>query len=500
MRVKRLADLGSLPRIETRPFVDGEFVAAGGDRALRTCYPATNETLADVPSASAGDVARAVGAARRAFDRGPWARSPAEARAAALERVAAALEANADEFARLTCLDNGKTLRESRADVAHAVGSLRSASRLAPQLRGETLPYHPDLVQYSLREPLGVVAGILPFNVPLVIGAVVAAPALAAGNAVVLKPSPLAPLAVLRFAELGRDAGLPPGVLNAVCGGNDVSEWLAGHPDVDMISLTGSVAAGQKILELAARGIKRTLLELGGKSANIVFADADLPRALAGALTGVFPNGGQVCFASPRLLVERSLYEPFVQRLAQRAAAIRVGDPFDDATQMGALISPEQTERVAAAVDRARADGAVVRAGGSRPAGLEAEGCFYAPTVLSGVDPAMPIAREEVFGPVLCVLPFDTEEQAVEMANDSEFGLAGALWTKDVERVQRVVRAVRTGRVWVNTYAAPGGGVPLGGYKKSGFGRIAGLRGLEEYTELKAVIMDVSGKTGRHYE
>ncbi|MCS7002807.1 MAG: aldehyde dehydrogenase family protein, partial [Dehalococcoidia bacterium] len=358
MPVARLADIPNKPRIETRLFIAGEFVEPSEGKTFSTVYPATNETLAEVAEASRADVERAVQAARSAFDTGPWPRMTMEERAAVLNRLADLLAANLDELARLNTLDNGKTYRESVIDIQTGIGSLRNAASLAPQVRGETLPYDPNLVQFTVREPVGVVAGILPFNAPIVFATGKSAPSMAVGCTIVLKPSPMASLVVLRYAELAREAGVPAGVLNVVTGGNDVASWLAGHPLVDMITLTGSVAAGTRMLELAAPTIKRTLLELGGKSANIVFDDADLDLARAGAMAGIFRNCGQRCFSGSRLLVQKSIYDRFVADLAERAARLRLGDPFGEQTQMGSLISREQLRRVEGFVEGARADGA----------------------------------------------------------------------------------------------------------------------------------------------
>jgi acyl-CoA reductase-like NAD-dependent aldehyde dehydrogenase len=492
--VRRLAEIPNKPVFDSRLFIDGRYVDSVAGKTFPTVYPPTNETLAMVAEATPEDVERAVQAARREFDHGVWPRLSTGERAKVLVRLADLIEEHKDELVRLNTLDNGKTLRESEIDIAMGANQFRTMAYTAErELRGETAPYDPNLVRFSLREPVGVVAGVIAFNAPMVFASGKAAPALAAGNTIVLKPSPYSSLIALRLAELGIEAGLPPGVMSTVAGGTETAVALAGHPEVDMITLVGSVTAGEKMMELAARGIKKTLLELGGKSANIIFEDADLDLAIDGALTAIFRNCGQRCFSGSRLLVQKSIYDRVVAEVSARAERLRIGDPFDESTQLGSLISRDQVRRVQSYVESALADGAEIVTGGGQPEGLE-EGNFYRPTVLAKVRNDMKVAREEIFGPVLCTIPFEDEADAIRIANDSEFGLAGGLWTRDLNRAHRVVRAVRTGLIWVNTYAA-GGGVPMGAYKRSGVGE----EGILAYTQIKGVIMDVTGATAAFY-
>jgi acyl-CoA reductase-like NAD-dependent aldehyde dehydrogenase len=376
--------------------------------------------------------------------------------------------------------------------VAVAAALLRRAAAWAPTLEGTTLPADGGTLRLTLREPVGVVAAVIPFNAPLMFAAQKAGPALAAGNTVVLKAPEQSPLAPPTLARLLVAAGLPPGAFQVVQGDATVGRWLVEHDDVAMVSFTGSTRAGRQVMASAAAGMKRLLLELGGKSANIVYADADLEPALNASLAGIFRNAGQRCFSGSRLLVEERVADEFLDRLVERAGKIRVGDPFDPASQVGALISVSDVDRVLGMVDGAVAAGAVVRVGGGRPPGTDPGGAFLEPTIVevpSTVD-SVPLVRDEVFGPVLTVQRFGGADEAVALANDSPFGLAGGCWTRDLNLALRTARAVRTGYFWVNSYGALALDAPIGGHKSSGFGRELGREGHEAYTELKTIIVD----------
>jgi acyl-CoA reductase-like NAD-dependent aldehyde dehydrogenase len=469
----------------------GGRLGTGSGARFPTAYPATREVLAEVPAAADGEVDAALDAAREAFDRGPWPRLPGEERARVLGAMADALARRLDRARELVVLDNGKSVADAQGDPLACVAALRSAAGAATRLYAEQPMPPGDVLRLTWREPVGVVAGITPFNAPLMFAGLKAAPALAAGNTVVLKPSPRAPLAPALLAEAAVEAGLPPGALNLVQGGTATGEALIADDRVDMVTLTGGTAAGSAVLVAGAPTIKRSLLELGGKSANIVFADADLDRAVPSALGAVFRNAGQRCLSGTRLLVQRAVHDEVLERLARGAERLRVGDPFDPSTQVGALVDGGALDAVAGFVERAAAAGAEVLAGGRAVADLP--GWFYRPTVLAVEDNAHVAAQEECFGPVLTVLAFDDEEEAIAIANDSRYGLAGGVWTGDLSRGLRVARGVRTGVLWVNTYSLVSGDVPFGGFKQSGLGREAGASGALAYTEEKTVIADLAG-------
>jgi len=478
-------------RVELPParlWINGAWVEPEGGRVFVTENPATEEPLCEIAAASAADVDRAVAAARTALD-GDWARLSAHERGALLWKIADALEARADVFARLETLDNGKPIYESRyVDVPGAVEALRYYAGWADKITGTTQPVSgPFVLAYTLREPVGVVGAITPWNFPLIQAIWKIAPALACGNTVVHKPASYTPLTALKFAELAAEIGLPPGVLNVVPGsGGEAGGALVAHPGVAKISFTGSTEVGRTIMRGAADSIKRLTLELGGKSPNIVFADADLDAAAKGAYTGIFYGKGEVCAAGSRLFVEAKVHDDLMSRLLARTKRLVPGDPLHPNTRLGALVSRTQRETVLRYVEEGRREGARVVAGGAA-ADVGGKGWFMQPTILDGVGNDMVIAREEIFGPVLAVIPFTEVQEAVDLANASIYGLAAGVWTRDIGKAHDVARRLQAGTVWINQYNWYDSGSPFGGYKQSGFGRELGREALDAYTEVKTV-------------
>ena len=477
--------------LQTQLFIDNEFVAAASGSTFETENPAEATTLAEVAEAREADVDRAVKAARRTFESDEWQRLAARDRGRLINRLADLIEANIDEIARIETLNNGKPYFESRQiDVPEVINVLRYYAGWADKIQGETIPVAGPVFAYTRREPLGVVGAIVPWNFPLLLAIWKVAPALACGNTVVLKPSKETPLSALKVAELAAEAGLPAGALNVVPGpGSIAGAALVRHEDVDKIAFTGSTEVGQQIMRECADTLKRVSLELGGKSPNIVFADADLDAAARGVNIGIFYGKGEVCAAGSRCFVESSVHDEFVEKLVDRAQKMTPGDPFDKKTRLGALVSEHQMNRVLDYVERGRAEGAELLVGGKR---VDRPGYFVEATVFDKVQPNMIIAQEEIFGPVLATLSFDDAEQAIDLGNRTIYGLAAGVWTRDIKKAHKVAHGLKAGTVWVNTYNRYDPTSPFGGYKYSGFGRDLGMHALEGYTQVKSVWIDLS--------
>jgi (Z)-2-((N-methylformamido)methylene)-5-hydroxybutyrolactone dehydrogenase len=483
------SSVGDVPMLvgEQRPAGDGEWIDVSN--------PYSGTSWARVPQASDAEVDRAVVAAREAFDAGPWSTWTGQARSAVLHRFADLVRDNAAELTALQVMENGKAIREQSAQTNGLVGHLRFFAGVAEDMRGTTIPFGNDDLIYTAREPLGVVAALTPWNSPLSLLMWKLAPALAAGNVMVVKPSEVSPVSTIRLAELALEAGLPPGVLNVVTGDARTGAALAGHPGVDKVAFTGSTAAGQAVSRLTAETLAKTSLELGGKSANIVFADAHLDAAIEGVVGGIFAAAGQTCVAGSRVLVQDEIYDEFVERLVARTATIKLGDPMDWDTEVGTMSGPRQYDTVLSYISIGVEEGARVLAGGG-PAEdpLLSPGLFVAPTVLEVPSPDMRVAQEEIFGPVACVLRFSTDDDAVAVANSTPFGLAAGVWTRDVGRAHAVSRRLRAGTVWINTYRKTSYLAPFGGTGFSGIGRENGRDAVEDYSEVKTVWLNLSDR------
>jgi len=479
--------------LKTDLFIDGAFVPSSSGRRFSTVNPATGETLAEVSEAAPEDLDRAVAAARRAFETGPWASMKPRQRGRILTRAADLLVSRADAFGRIETLDNGKPIFEAaKIDMPAAAECLAYFGESADKLTGDTFPPRTDALLMTLREPVGVVGAITPWNFPLLQAMWKIAPALALGNTVVLKPASATPLTALLFAELLAEAGLPPGAFQVLPGpGSVLGHSMAEHPGIDKISFTGETQTGKSILRAAAGTLKRVSLELGGKSPNVVFADADLDAAAKGAINAIFYGKGELCSAGSRLLVEESVHDALMERVVDRARKMSPGDPLDPKTRLGSLVSEKQRDVVARYVERGEKEGARLVAGGRRAA-VNGRGAFFEATVFDGVAPDMTIAREEIFGPVLATLTFRDEADAVAVGNATIYGLAAAVWSRDIKKALRAAKALKAGTVWINAYNLYDPGLPFGGYKESGFGRERGRYALEEYSQVKSVWVDLT--------
>jgi acyl-CoA reductase-like NAD-dependent aldehyde dehydrogenase len=476
-----------------RLLINNEWIDA--EKHFGTVNPATGEVLTQIAEASKQDVNRAVEAARRALeDRGgAWRKMSASERGRLIWKLADLVEKNIDELAELETLDNGKPIFESRyVDLPMVADVLRYYAGLATKIHGDTVNTNETAFTYTLREPVGVVGMIVPWNFPLLLASWKLGPALACGNTVVLKPAEQTPLTTLRFGELAIEAGFPAGVLNVVTGGAETGRTIVQHPGIDKIAFTGSTSVGKEIMRSAADTLKRVTLELGGKSPNIVCADSDLDGAVKGAINGIFYGKGEVCNAGSRLFIEGKVRDEFTEKLVARVKKMQPADPLDPKTRMGAIVSQEQMQTVLGYIESGKKEGAKLIAGGNRVSLEGSKGFFIEPTIFGDVKNDMQIAREEIFGPVLSMIAFDDVDEAVQQANSNPYGLAAAVWTRDIKKAHHISRQLRAGTVWINTYGLMDAALPFGGYKQSGFGRERGRYALEEYTQVKSIWVDLT--------
>ena len=480
-------------------FINGEFVDALSGETLATLNPHDNSVIAQVAMAGHADVDLAVKAAQQAFP--AWSRMQAADRGRILLKLADLIEANGEELARLESLDTGHPIRDCRMlDVPRTAGCFRYFGGMADKFQGETIPVDAGFLNYTLREPLGVVGQVVPWNFPLMFTSWKMAPALAAGNTIVLKPAEITPLTTLKIAELMREAGMPAGVVNILPGlGHVAGQYIAEHPDIAKIAFTGSTATGKRIVQASAGNLKKVQLELGGKGANIVFEDANLIAAVNGAAWAIFHNQGQACIAGSRLVLHENIADAFLEKFIALANSIRLGNPLDPETEMGPLTSAMHRDRVLNYVEVAKSQGGEVLAGGVAPGGDLADGCYVRPTIIRAKSYKDRVAQEEVFGPFVTVLTFKTDAEALEIANGTEYGLGSGLWTTHLQRAHLFAREIRSGMVWINSYKRVNPGSPFGGTGQSGYGREMGFDAMREYTQVKSVLVNIDAQIKPHY-
>jgi aldehyde dehydrogenase (NAD+) len=478
-------------------FIDGKFVDAESGKTFTTPNPATGEILAEVAEADKADIDKAVEAARRAYE-GKWSKMSARDRGRLLYKLSQLIEEHSAELAALETADNGKPIRESSyVDLPQVVENFEYFAGYATKIEGETIPVPGQFFNYTLREPLGVCGQIIPWNFPLLMAAWKLAPALAAGNTIVLKPAEQTPVTAMELAKLIQEAGFPDGVVNVLPGyGETAGAALASHPGIDKIAFTGSTEIGKLVAREAAQNLTKVSLELGGKAPNIIFADADMEQAVNGAMMGIFFNQGQVCCAGSRLFIAEEVKDEFLGRFKERAQKVKVGDPMDASTHMGPQVSEEQLNRIKGYVDIARGEGATVLTGGEPPQ-LEGDfqkGYFFQPTIFCDVKNQMRVAQEEIFGPVTSAITFTDEEELIKQANETIYGLSAGIWTRDITRAHRFAKEIHAGTIWINTFNMFNAASPFGGFKQSGYGREMGKHALDLYTHIKSVWVDLSGK------
>jgi phenylacetaldehyde dehydrogenase len=491
-----LASVESFLSTPRKLLIDGQWVASKSGKTFDVFNPATDQVVTQVAEGDAADVELAVAAARKAFDEGPWSRMTASQRSRLIWKIGDLIEANADELAQMETLDNGKPFGVAKAaDVALAADMFRYMAGWATKIEGNTIPlnvpYMPgaDFHAFTLKEPVGVVGQIIPWNFPLLMAAWKLGPALATGCTVVLKPAEQTPLSAIRLGELIQEAGIPNGVVNIITGfGETAGAAIAAHDQVDKVAFTGSTEVGKLIIQAAAGNLKKVTLELGGKSPNVVYDDADLETAIAGAADAIFFNQGQVCSAGSRLFVQQGIYDEVVAGVSEIASNMKVGDGFDAATQMGPLVSREQFDRVTGYLKAGLESGAEASAGGSA---LDRDGYFVQPTVLKNATSEMSVVQEEIFGPVVAAMPFKNDQEIVGQANDTSYGLAAGIWTRDISKAHKLAKSVKAGTVWVNCYSVFDAALPFGGYKQSGWGREMGHAALENYLQTKSVCINL---------